>query len=398
MFDNFDMDNSFDKIVSIKVIGVGGGGGNAINRMIEAGMSSVEFIAINTDKQVLERSKANYKIQIGEKLTKGRGAGGDAMIGQKSAEESREEIAAALKGTQMVYITAGMGGGTGTGAAAVVAEIARDMDILTIGIVTKPFSFEGARRMKNAEMGIAALREHVDALMVIPNDRLKLISEKITFINAFKAADEVLRQGVQSVSDLIIIPGIVNLDFADVSAIMRNAGYAHMGVGRAQGKDKAEQATLAAISSPLLETSINGAHGVIVNITASPDIGMEEIDIASSIIKNAVSPDVNLIWGAAFDESYQDEMSITVIATGFEDAKPETPTAGGVFEAKAADKAESTEKDDEDTDIFLNIIEKFNKAPAEAPAVTYAAKKTCPKCGERLSADKKFCIKCGATL
>ncbi|MBQ3049051.1 MAG: cell division protein FtsZ [Oscillospiraceae bacterium] len=396
MFGNFDMDNSIEKIVSIKVIGVGGGGGNAVNRMIEAGMTSVEFIAINTDKQVLERSKANYKIQIGEKLTKGRGAGGDAMIGQKSAEESREEIAAALKGTQMVYITAGMGGGTGTGAAAVVAEIARDMDILTIGIVTKPFAFEGAKRMKNAEMGIAALREHVDALMVIPNDRLRLISEKITFINAFKAADEVLRQGVQSVSDLIIIPGIVNLDFADVSAIMRNAGYAHMGVGRAQGKDKAEQATLAAISSPLLETSINGARGVIVNITASPDIGMEEIEIASSIITNAVSPDVNLIWGAALDESYQDEMSITVIATGFEEPKPETPTAGGVFETKKEDKKE--EDDTEDTDIFINVLKRFNEPAAEAPAVTYTGKKTCPKCGERLSADKKFCIKCGATL
>ncbi len=397
MLNNFDIDNSVDRIVSIKVIGVGGGGGNAVNRMIEAGMRSVEFVAINTDKQVLDRSSATYKIQIGEKLTKGRGAGGDAMIGQKSAEESREEIAAALKGTQMIYITAGMGGGTGTGAAPVVAEIAKDMDILTIGIVTKPFSFEGGHRMQTAEMGIAALREHVDALMVIPNDRLRLISEKISFINAFKAADDVLRQGVQSVSDLIIIPGIVNLDFADVSAIMRNAGYAHMGVGRAQGKDKAEQATLQAISSPLLETSIKGAHGVIVNITASPDIGLEEIETASSIIKDAVSTDVNLIWGAAFDESYQDEMSITVIATGFEQSKPEPPAAAGIFDAEKQE--EKKEPDDKGDDDFIEIMNLFKPQTQSNVSVSRATgKKICPKCGERLSADKKFCVKCGTTL
>lgn len=399
MLNNFDIDNSIDRIVSIKVIGVGGGGGNAVNRMIEAGMRSVEFVAINTDKQVLDRSSATYKIQIGEKLTKGRGAGGDALIGQKSAEESREEIAAALKGTQMIYITAGMGGGTGTGAAPVVAEIAKDMDILTIGIVTKPFSFEGSHRMQTAEMGIAALREHVDALVVIPNDRLRLISEKISFINAFKAADDVLRQGVQSVSDLIIIPGIVNLDFADVSAIMRNAGYAHMGVGRAQGKDKAEQATLQAISSPLLETSIKGAHGVIVNITASPDIGLEEIETASSIIKDAVSEDVNLIWGAAFDESYQDEMSITVIATGFDQQKPEAPSAGDGFEAVKNDNSAQSAKDDKGDPDFDDIMNLFKSQPKSDVSVSrVTGKKICPKCGERLSADKKFCVKCGATL
>lgn len=317
---NFEMDADFEKVVSIKVIGIGGGGGNAVNRMIASGMKSVEFISVNTDLQALSASKATQKIALGEKLTKGRGAGGSPEKGEKAAEESKDEIAASLKGTQMVFITAGMGGGTGTGAAPVVAQAAKELGVLTIGIVTKPFVFEGKRRMEQAEAGIAKLRDNVDALVVIPNERLKLISEnKITLLNAFQEADNVLKQGVQSISDLINIPGIVNLDFADVTSIMKDAGYAHMGMGMAEGKDKAEKAAAMAISSPLLETSINGARGVIINVTASSDIGLDEIDVASTMIHNAAHPDVNLIWGAAFDDNMKDQMIVTVIATGFED-------------------------------------------------------------------------------
>ena len=297
---NFMLDEDFEKSVNIKVAGIGGGGGNAVNRMIASGMKSVEFISINTDQQALYHSKATHKMQIGEKLTKGRGAGGEPEKGQRAAEESREEIASALKGTQMIFITAGMGGGTGTGAAPIVAEVARELGILTVGIVTKPFEFEGKRRMAQAEAGIAELRKQVDSLVVIPNERLKLISEqKITLANAFEAADNVLRQGVQSISDLINVPGLVNLDFADVTTVMKDAGYAHMGVGSAQGKEKAELAASMAISSPLLETSINGAKGVIINITSSADVGLDEVDMASSMITKAAHPDANIIWGAA---------------------------------------------------------------------------------------------------
>ncbi len=315
---SFELENDFDNIVQIKVIGVGGGGGNALDRMVTSGVKCVEFISVNTDRQALLRSKATQKIQIGEKITHGKGAGSKPEIGQKSADESREDIAAAIKGTDMVFITAGMGGGTGTGAAPIVAEIAREMGILTIGIVTKPFAFEGRRRMEQAENGIAALREHVDSLVVIPNERLKYASEqRITLANAFAVADDVLRQGVQSISDLILLPGLVNLDFADVTAVMRDAGYAHMGVGRASGKDKAEVAANLAISSPLLETAIDGAKGVIINITSSPDIGLDEIETASTMIAEQADSEANIIWGAAFDEDMDDEISVTVIATGF---------------------------------------------------------------------------------
>lgn len=363
---NFDMDTEYEKVVSIRVIGVGGGGGNAVNRMITSGMQSVEYISVNTDLPVLQASKATQKIQIGAKLTKGRGAGGSPEKGQKAAEESREEIAAALKGTQMVFITAGMGGGTGTGAAPVVAEIAKDMGILTVGIVTKPFLFEGKRRMDQAEAGIANLREHVDALVVVPNERLKLISEtKITLLNAFQAADNVLKQGVQSISDLINIPGIVNLDFADVTTIMKDAGYAHMGVGTAEGKDKAEKAAAMAISSPLLETSINGARGVIVNITASSDIGLDEIDVASTMIHNAAHPDATIIWGAAFDDNLKDQMSVTVIATGFEEMGNNFPMPNMKHpeaEASAPEpEAPAEEQHGIDDDDFFDIMELFNK-------------------------------------
>lgn len=314
----FELENDFDSIVQIKVIGVGGGGGNALDRMVMSGVKCVEFVSVNTDKQALQRSKATQKIQIGEKITHGKGAGSKPEIGQKAAEENREEIAQAIKGTDMVFITAGMGGGTGTGAAPVVAEIAREMGVLTIGIVTKPFAFEGKRRMEQAERGIENLREHVDSLVIIPNERLKYASEqRITLLNAFAVADDVLRQGVQSISDLILLPGLVNLDFADVTAVMKDAGYAHMGVGRASGKDKAEAAANMAISSPLLETAINGAKGVIINITSSPDVGLDEIDVASALITEQADSEANIIWGAAFDETMEDEIKVTVIATGF---------------------------------------------------------------------------------
>lgn len=318
---NFGMVPEHEQSTVIKVIGVGGGGGNAVNRMVLSGMKGVEFISMNTDYQALATSHATYKLNIGARLTKGKGAGGQAEVGQRSAEESRDEITALLKGADMVFVTAGMGGGTGTGAAPVVAEIARGMDILTVGVVTKPFKFEGKRRMEHAEMGITALREHVDALLIIPNERLQQIStEKITLANAFAAADEVLRQGVQSISDLICTTGIINLDFADVTSVMKGAGNAHMGVGRASGKEKARVAAEMAINSPLLETSINGAMGVIANIVASPDIALDEVYTASELISDAAHPDVNLIWGVAYDENLDDEILVTVIATGFERA------------------------------------------------------------------------------
>lgn len=317
---SFEMAADFESVVQIKVIGVGGGGGNAVNRMIRSDVKGVEFIAINTDKHVLLQSQATHKIQIGEKVTKGQGAGSHPDVGKRSAEESKDVITDALKGTDMVFITAGMGGGTGTGAAPVIAGLAKEMGILTVGIVTKPFGFEGKHRMDQAEAGITELAENVDSLVVIPNDRLKYFTEeKITLANAFDAADDVLRQGVKSISELIKVPGFINLDFADVSAIMRGAGHAHMGVGRASGKDKAEAAANAAVSSPLLETSIDGAHGVIISITSSPDIGLEEVETASGLISNAASPDANIIWGVAFDDTLEDEMVVTVIATGFSD-------------------------------------------------------------------------------
>ena len=314
----FEMAADFDSVVQIKVIGVGGGGGNAVNRMIASDVKGVEFVSINTDKHVLIYSQATHKIQIGEKVTRGQGAGARPEIGKRAAEESKDVITDALKGTDMVFVTAGMGGGTGTGAAPIIAAAAKEMGILTVGIVTKPFSFEGKHRMDQAEEGIKELAQHVDSLVVIPNDRLKYYSdEPITLANAFDAADDVLRQGVKSISELIKIPGFINLDFADVSAIMRDAGHAHMGVGRATGKDKAKNAASAAVSSPLLETSIEGAHGVIISITSSPDIGLDEVEEASTLISNAAHPDANIIWGVAFDDTLQDEMVITVIATGF---------------------------------------------------------------------------------
>lgn len=359
---NFGMDNDTDKVVSIKVVGVGGGGGNAVNRMIDSSMGSVDYISINTDSQALNYSKASYKLHIGEKLTKGKGAGGVPEKGQKAAEENREEIAASLKDADMVFITAGMGGGTGTGAAPIVAEIAHEMGVLTVGIVTKPFKFEGKRRMEQAEGGVAHLRQSVDALLVIPNEQLKKISDqKISLKNAFAAADDILRQGVQSISDLINVPGIVNLDFADVTAIMKDAGYAHMGIGRAAGKDKAQMAAGQAISSPLLETSITGAKGVIINITASEDVDLDDVDLAASMIHNQAHPDVNLIWGAAFDESLQDEMIVTVIATGFDEVGGVSDPPVGPIEHEDPDEDNNNDSGSADDDQgFYDIMALFN--------------------------------------
>ena len=364
----FEIDKDFDSIVQIKVVGVGGGGNNAVDRMIKSNIQGVEFVAINTDKQALCRSQATHRIQIGEKLTHGQGAGANPEKGQRAAEESHDEIADALRGTNMVFITAGMGGGTGTGAAPVIASIAKELGILTVGIVTKPFNFEGHRRMDQAEVGIAALREHVDSLVVIPNERLKLVSEqKITLANAFEVADDVLKQGVASISDLIKVPGLVNLDFADVTAVMKDAGYAHMGVGSASGKDKAETAARIAISSPPLETSINGARGVIINVTSSPDIGLEEVEYASSMITEAADPGANIIWGAAFDESLNDEMHITVIATGF-DNKPTdvkaVKAAGPVSSSAAAPQA--AKKPGQTDKVKVSVQQNANVTPGAA--------------------------------
>ena len=322
----FGLETGQESVVKIKVIGVGGGGNNVVNRMVRSGSRGVDFVAVNTDKQALNMSSATYKIQIGEKLTHGQGAGSDPEVGRKSAEESRAQIAKALEDTDMVFITAGMGGGTGTGGAPIVAEIAREAGLLTVGVVTKPFGFEGRRRMQQAEKGIDALREKVDSLVIIPNERLKhATDQKITFANAFEIADDVLKQAVQSISDLISQTGFINLDFADVTAIMKDAGLAHMGVGRAAGKGKAEEAARMAISSPLLETSINGAHGVLINITGSTDIGLEEVEQAASLVQAAVHPDANTIFGATFDETLDDEIRVTVIATGFEELKSDVP-------------------------------------------------------------------------
>ena len=319
---SFEVAEELENVVQIKVVGVGGGGGNAVNRMVTAGVRGVEFIAINTDKAALYLSKANQKIQIGDKTTSGMGAGGKPENGRAAAEESRDEIAAAIRSADMIFITAGMGGGTGTGAAPIVAQIAKELGILTVGIVTKPFAFEGKKRMTQAEAGIAALREHVDSLIVIPNERLKFVSEqKITFKNAFDIADDVLRQGVQSISELINTTALVNLDFADVKSIMLDAGYAHMGVGVATGRDKAEQAARTAISSPLIETSMDNARGVIISITGSEDIGLEEVELASSIISDMAHPDATIIWGAQLDETLDDTIRVTVVATGLGDDK-----------------------------------------------------------------------------
>ena len=371
------LDEEMDEnVTTIKVIGVGGGGGNAVNRMVSDGLQGVEFIAMNTDQQALAKNHATVKVQLGSKLTKGRGAGADPEIGQRAAEESKDEIANALKGSQMVFITAGMGGGTGTGAAPVVAEVAHDLGILTVGIVTKPFSFEGKRKMGLAEQGIANLLMHVDSLIVIPNERLKMISqEKITLMNAFQAADNVLRQGVESISALINVPAFINLDFADVRSIMKDAGYAHMGVGSAKGAGKAENAAKAAISSPLLETSIARAHGVIINITSSPDIGLEDVETAAGLITQSAHPDANIIWGTAFDENLSDEMRVTVVATGF-DNKSASDLRNSINNAMGGAQSVPSAVFSSDTGSAATAAAPAAPAaPASAPAAPAAAAK-----------------------
>ena len=305
-------------MATIKVVGVGGAGNNGVNRMVENGLKSVEFISVNTDRQQLNVSKANKKIQIGEKLTRGLGAGANPEVGKCSAEESKTEIAEALKGADMVFVTAGMGGGTGTGAAPIVAEVSKEMGILTVGVVTKPFPFEGKRRMMQAEAGIEELRQNVDTLIIIPNEKLLQVVEKQTSImDAFKMSDDVLRQGVQGISDLITIPGLVNLDFADVKTIMLDAGVAHIGIGRASGEHRAQEAARQAIHSPLLETYIEGAGGVLLNVTGGKDLCLLEISEAADLVQKSVDADANIIFGAVIDEKLENEIVITVIATGF---------------------------------------------------------------------------------
>ena len=371
----FGLDMGPDSVVNIKVVGVGGGGNNVVNRMVKTGTKGVDFIAVNTDKQALAVSSATYKIQIGEKLTNGQGAGSDPEVGRKSAEENRTQISKALEDADMVFITAGMGGGTGTGAAPIVADIAKELGVLTVGVVTKPFRFEGMRRMKQAEGGITELRNKVDSLVIIPNERLKLATDqKITMVNAFEIADDVLQQAVQSISDLIKNTGFINLDFADVSAVMKDAGRAHMGVGRAAGKNKAAEAATMAISSPLLETSINGAKGVLINVTGSMDIGLEEVETAANLVQEAAHPEANIIFGAAFDDTLEDELRVTVIATGFDEvessmpSKPFTQAGAKVEEKKAGEPAAPVEEpapaqekavvSDDDWDILERIFSK----------------------------------------
>lgn len=342
----FDID--LDQFAQIKVVGVGGGGNNAVNRMIEHGLKGVDFISINTDKQALYLSHATQKIQIGDKLTKGLGAGANPEIGQKAAEESREEIMQAIKGADMVFITAGMGGGTGTGGAPVVAEIAKEMGILTVGVVTKPFVFEGKQRMLKAEKGINELKDKVDTLVTIPNDRLLQVADKRTsMLDAFKIADDVLRQGVQGISDLIAVPGLVNLDFADVRTIMKEKGLAHMGIGKGSGDNRATDAAKQAIQSPLLETTIEGAKGVLLNITGGPNLGLFEVNEAAELVAQAADPDANIIFGAVIDETLEDELRIIVIATGFEKKteKQERKKVEKVMETAASSRDDSDELD-----------------------------------------------------
>ncbi|MCI7742218.1 MAG: cell division protein FtsZ [Clostridiales bacterium] len=364
---DFKAESGPENVVTIKVVGVGGAGNNVVNRMVKTGTQGVEFIAINTDKQALAVSNADQKLQIGEKMTHGQGAGSDPEVGKRSAEESRNNIAKAIENADMVFITAGMGGGTGTGAAPTVADIAREAGILTVGVVTKPFKFEGKRRMDQANAGIKDLLGKVDSLLIIPNDRLKYATDqKVTLANAFEIADDVLRQAVTSISDLIKNTGFINLDFADVTCIMKDAGFAHMGVGHAAGKGKAEDAARMAVASPLMETSINGAHGVLINITGSEDMGLEDVEAAANLVQEAAHPDANIIFGATFDETMQDEIRVTVIATGFE----ENVNAPAQEKAAAAAPVRPVTVKDKPQGLFTGATEKAAAAaaPAAAPA------------------------------
>lgn len=344
-----DFELDLEQFANIKVIGVGGGGNNAVNRMIRAGLKGVEFIAVNTDAQALYLAQANQKIQIGAKLTKGLGSGGNPEIGQKAAEESKDEIFQALKGSDMVFVTAGMGGGTGTGAAPIVAEMAKELGALTVGVVTKPFTFEGRKRATQAETGIENLKVKVDTLITIPNDRLLQVIEKHTsIVEAFRIADDVLRQGVQGISDLIAVPGLINLDFADVKTIMKETGSALMGIGTATGENRSADAAKTAISSPLLETSIEGARGVLLNITGGSSLGLFEVNEAAEIIAQAADPEANIIFGAVIDESMEEEVRVTVIATGFDQRSHKRERRKAEIEIKPF-----TTNDDLDIPAFL---------------------------------------------
>ena len=321
----YNNNNSINQVATIKVVGVGGGGNNAVNRMIAANITSAEFVAINTDKQALLMSKATHRIQIGEKLTRGLGAGADPEVGQKAAEESKAVITEMLKGCDLVFITAGMGGGTGTGAAPVIAQIAKEMGILTIAVVTKPFNFEGRRRMDNAEKGIANLKQHVDTLVIIPNEKLlKIVPKGTPIVEAFRCADDVLRQGIQGISDLIVTPSLINLDFADVRTIMQNKGLAHMGIGRGKGENKTIEAVRLAVQSPLLETNVEGATGILINIRGGLDLSISEVEEAANLVKEVVDPECNIIFGAGIEEGLSDVTEITVIATGFSQKEDKT--------------------------------------------------------------------------
>ena len=351
----FDMDQ--DDFAKIKVVGVGGGGNNAVNRMIDAGVKGVDFLVFNTDRQALKNSNAETKVQLGEKITKGLGAGANPEIGAQAAEESLDEIREALDGADMVFITAGMGGGTGTGAAPVIADVAKELGLLTVGVVTKPFTFEGRKRAKSAEIGINALKGKVDTLVIIPNDRLLSIADKKTsFSQAFEMADDILKQGIQGISDLISVPNLINLDFADVKTIMYDKGVAHMGIGRASGDDRATEAARLAINSPLLETSIEGAKSVLLNITAGSDLGIFEVNEAADLIRDCVSEDANIIFGAGIDESLKDEVKITVIATEFDQYKDDKKDKKDKkIENTQKSPIESLENDDEEDNGELKI-------------------------------------------
>jgi cell division protein FtsZ len=360
----------------IRVIGVGGGGSNAVNRMIRAEMMGVEFIACNTDAQALLQSDAPHKIRIGDKITRGLGAGGDPGIGQRAAEEDSEKIYEALKDSDMVFITAGMGGGTGSGAAPVIAEVARDVGALTIGVVTKPFAFEGAKRRLNAEKASEALRDKVDTLITIPNDRLKDVVQKNTsIIDAFRVVDDVLRQGVQGISDLITVPGLINLDFADVRAVMKNAGSALMGIGRASGENRAVEAARQAIASPLLEVSIMGAQGVLFNVTGGASLGLFEVNEAAEIIRETTDSEANIIFGTVIDERMGDDVMITVIATGFDTARKREVTRTETVQTVASGLAAGRDNRDflkelelERTTSGLPVMEPAEKAEAAIAA------------------------------
>lgn len=361
----FDFDVDVDEFARIKVIGVGGGGNNAVNRMIDSGVRGIDFIAMNTDRQALFSSRAEVKLQLGEKLTRGLGAGANPDIGAKAAEENRNEIMEALKGADMIFITAGMGGGTGTGAAPIVAEIAKELGVLTVGVVTKPFTFEGPKRLKQAEDGVMELKTHVDTLVTIPNDRLLQIADKkTTMVEAFQMADEVLKQGIQGISDLIAVPNLINLDFADVKTIMSDKGIAHMGIGMSEGDNRATEAAKQAVKSPLLETSIEGAQSVLLNITGGEDLGIFEVNEAADLIRASVDKDANIIFGAGIDETLKDEIKITVIATGFDiknisNKEKENKDEEENKSIDSLDEAVATSEEDElDIPIFLRRRDK----------------------------------------